>query len=108
MYIHSMYIGDMPEIEFEWDPRKAAANQKKHAVSFEEAATAFYDEDGFLLDDPDHSDEEDRFVLMGMSSHLHVLVVVHAYRGADAMIRIISARKATPSERDYYRSRLAR
>jgi len=97
----------MAEIEFEWDPRKDRANHKKHGVSFEEAATAFYDEDGVLLDDPEHSDEEDRFVILGLSSALRLLVVVHAYRGADAAIRIISARKAMSSERDFYRNRFA-
>jgi hypothetical protein len=65
------------EIEFEWDPRKDRANQAKHGVSFSEAATAFYDENGYLLDDPDHSDEEDHFVLLGLSSALRLLVVVH-------------------------------
>lgn len=98
----------MAEIEFEWDPRKDRSNRKKHGVSFNEAATAFYDEEGLLLDDPDHSDEEDRFVLLGLSSTLRLLVVVHAYRGSDAIIRIISARKATRSERDLYRGRLGR
>ncbi|MDX1430329.1 MAG: BrnT family toxin [Rhodothermales bacterium] len=98
----------MAEIEFEWDPRKDRSNRKKHGVSFDEAATAFYDEEGLLLDDPDHSDEEDRFVLLGLSSTLRLLVVVHAYRGSDAIIRIISARKATRSERDLYRGRLGR
>ena len=95
----------MAEIEFEWDPRKDRANRKKHGVSFEEAATAFYDEEGVLLDDPEHSDDEDRFVILGLSSALRLLVVVHAYRGDDATIRIISARRAMRSERDFYRSR---
>lgn len=96
----------MTEIEFEWDPRKATSNRRKHGVSFEEAATAFYDEGGLLIGDPDHSDDEDRFVLIGLSSSLRVLVVVHAYRGSDSVIRIISARRAAPSERDFYQSRL--
>jgi len=98
----------MAEIEFEWDPRKDRANRKKHGVSFEEAATAFYDEDGVLLDDPEHSDDENRFVILGVSSSLRMLVVVHAYRGDDAVIRIISARKAMNSERDFYQSRFTR
>ena len=98
----------MAEIEFEWDPRKDRANRKKHGVSFDEAATAFYDEEGVLLDDPEHSDAEARFVLLGVSSILRLLVVVHAYRGDDAIIRIISARKAMSSERDFYRSRFTR
>jgi len=98
----------MAEIEFEWDARKDRANRKKHGVSFEEAATACYDEEGLLLDDPEHSDNEDRFVILGVRSALRLLVVVHAYRGDDAIIRIISARKALSSERDLYRSRFAR
>ena len=96
----------MAKIEFEWDARKASANLRKHGVSFEEAASAFYDEGGQLIDDPDHSDEENRFILLGLSSRLRVLVVVHAYRGADSIIRIISARRATAAERDFYQTRL--
>ena len=92
----------MTEIEFEWDPRKDRANQAKHGVSFSEAVTAFYDENGYLLDDPDHSGEEDRFILLGLSAPLHLLVVVHCFRGRDATIRIISARKANPSETALY------
>lgn len=97
----------MSEIEFEWDARKASSNRRKHGVSFDEAASAFYDEGGLLLDDPDHSEDEERFILLGLSSQIRVLVVVHAYRGADSLIRIISARRATPSERDFYQSRLS-
>lgn len=67
--MHTAYVHySMAEIEFEWDPRKDRANRKKHGVSFEEAATAFHDEDGVLLDDPEHSDDEDRFVILGVSS----------------------------------------
>ena len=98
----------MAEIEFEWDPRKDRANRKKHGVSFEEAATAFYDEEGLLLEDVEHSDAEDRFVMLGLSSSLRLLVVIHAYRGDNAVIRIISARRATRPERDVYQSRLRR
>ena len=96
----------MSQIEFEWDPRKDRKNQAKHGVSFSEAATAFYDENGFLLDDPDHSEAEDHFILLGLSSTLRLLVVVHCFRGSDATIRIISARKATPSESKSYKSQL--
>jgi hypothetical protein len=71
-------------------------------VSFEEAETVFYDDRARLVDDPDHSESEDRFILLGLSRALRVLVVVHAYREADAVIRIISARKATPHERTAY------
>jgi uncharacterized DUF497 family protein len=92
----------MTEIEFEWDPRKDRVNQAKHGVSFSEAVTAFYDENGYLLDDPDHSDEEDHFVLLGLSATLRLLVVVHCFRGHDATIRIVSARRANPSETAVY------
>ena len=92
--------------DFEWDDEKAAANVDKHGVSFDEAATAFYDEEGLLLDDPDHSEGEDHFIILGISSSLRLLVVVHCYRGDDATIRIISARKALSSETVYYESHL--
>ena len=96
----------MPEIEFEWDPKKARSNQKKHGVSFDEAATAFSDEEGLLLDDPDHSEEENHFILLGVSSSLRLLVVVHCFRSDDATIRILSARKATRQETRHYESEL--
>lgn len=76
---------------FEWDEEKAAANVRKHGVSFEEAKSAFYDERAKLIDDPDHSNDEDRFVLLGLSSALRLLVVCHCYRGDGGVIRIISA-----------------
>jgi uncharacterized DUF497 family protein len=92
----------MSALHFEWDVRKAAANVKKHGVTFEEAKSAFYDERAKLIDDPDHSQDEDRFVLLGLSSALRLLVVCHCYRGDDGVIRIISARKATPKETKFY------
>lgn len=92
----------MSELHFEWDPRKAAVNFKKHGVSFEEAKSAFLDERAKLIDDPDHSEDEDRFVLLGLSSALRILVVCHCYRSDDGAIRIISARKATARERKSY------
>jgi len=93
----------MSALHFEWDERKAAANVKKHGVSFEEARSAFYDERAKLIDDPDHSeDEEDRFVLLGLISALRLLVVCHCYRGDGGVIRIISARKATAKETKSY------
>jgi uncharacterized DUF497 family protein len=95
----------MPALRFEWDPAKAAANLRKHGVSFQEAETAFSDENGLLLNDEAHSDAESRFILLGMSSALRVLVVVHCYRAADATIRIISARRATRAERGQYVAR---
>jgi uncharacterized protein len=88
----------MANIKIEWDPVKASSNLKKHGVSFEEAATAFSDDIGRLIPDPDHSDEEDRFILLGMSWSLKVLVVCHCYRDSSSIIRIISARKATKTE----------
>ncbi len=95
----------MADISFEWDPRKSRANFKKHGITFAEAETAFYDEGGLLIDDPDHSEDEDRFLLLGLSSSLRELVVSHCYRQAGGVIRIISARKATPRERQQYRSK---
>lgn len=92
----------MSALHFEWDERKAAANRKKHGVSFEEAKSAFYDERAKLIDDPDHSDEEDRFILLGLSSALRLLVVCHCYRSEKGVIRIISARKATTKEMKSY------
>jgi hypothetical protein len=95
----------MTEIRFEWDPRKARSNEKKHGVSFEEAESVFYDEQALLLEDPQPENEEERFVLLGLSAVLRVLVVVHALRGED-VIRIISARKATRLETEEYQTRL--
>jgi uncharacterized DUF497 family protein len=94
----------MRELRFVWDEKKNRANQRKHRVSFEEAQTAFYDEHATVYFDPDHSDDEDRFVLLGMSFKLRVLVVCHCYRENDTLIRIISARKADKlEEADYGR-----
>jgi uncharacterized DUF497 family protein len=90
-------------IHFEWDPRKAALNKRKHGVSFEEARTVFFDENAKVIDDPDHSESEDRFVLLGVSSALRLLLVCHCYRQDDSVIRIISARKASPRESKQYR-----
>jgi len=92
----------MASLDFTWDQAKARANIRKHGVSFDEAQTAFLDEDARLVDDPDHSDDEDRFILLGMSAAPRLLVVVHAYRETGGVIRIISARKATPRERQAY------
>ena len=92
----------MADLQFEWDRRKATANQRKHGVSFDEASTAFADEHALVIPDPDHSEDEARFVLLGLSSALRLLVVVHCFREDDDTIRIISARKASRSERRYY------
>jgi uncharacterized protein len=92
----------MSSLRIEWDPRKAEANRKKHGVTFEDAATVFADERACLIDDPDHSEEEERFVLLGLSSSLRLLVVAHCYRAEGNVIRIISARKATREEERSY------
>jgi uncharacterized DUF497 family protein len=92
----------MSTLRFDWDERKAATNAKKHGVSFEEAKSVFLDERAKLIDDPDHSDDEERFVLLGISSTLRLLVVCHCYRDAGNVIRIISARKANASESKFY------
>lgn len=98
----------MARIRFGWNPPKAAANLQKHGISFPEAETAFYDDYAAILDDPDHSAEEERFLLVGMSAALRVLVVVHCVREAETVIRLISARKATRSERAQYDARWTR
>ena len=92
----------MDDIRFEWDPAKARDNLRKHGVSFDEAKTVFADDRAILLDDPDHSAQEDRFALLGLSAPLRVLVVAHCDREGDGVIRVISARKATRSERAQY------
>jgi hypothetical protein len=89
-------------IRFTWDPAKAAANKKKHGVAFEEAQTVFYDETAIQYDDPDHSDEEDRFLMLGLSAKLRILMVSHAFRDDERVVRIISARKATKGEESAY------
>jgi uncharacterized protein len=92
----------MREIRFEWDPRKSRANKAKHGVSFEEARTAFLDENARIIRDQEHSIQEDRFILLGLSVELKLLVVCHCYRESDNVIRIISARRATTHERREY------
>ncbi|OGB29682.1 MAG: hypothetical protein A3F78_03865 [Burkholderiales bacterium RIFCSPLOWO2_12_FULL_61_40] len=92
----------MSTLHFEWDDRKAAANAKKHGVSFEEARSVFVDERAKLIDDPDHSEDEERFVLLGLSSTLRLLLVCHCYRSEGNVIRIISARKASANEAKAY------
>jgi len=86
-------------LHFDWDERKRSANKKKHGVSFEEAQSVFFDEHAIEYNDPEHSDEEDRFILVGKSYRLRVLVVCHCFRRSASVIRIISARKATRRER---------
>ncbi len=95
----------MNYLRFEWDARKASTNLKKHGISFEEAKSAFYDEHAKLIDDPDHSADEERFILLGLSFSLRLIVVCHCYRGDDGVIRIISARKASTHETKSYKQR---
>lgn len=95
----------MSALQFEWNARKATANAKKHGVSFEEARSVFYDERARLIDDPDHSEDEARFILLGLSSSLRLLLVCHCYRSDDNVIRIISTRKATAGESKSYPGR---
>ncbi|SRR4030042_2422412 len=92
----------MSDVFFEWDKKKNTLNKKKHGIFFEEAQTVFVDDNALLIHDPDHSYKEDRFILLGMSSKLRILIVCHCYRKSDKVIRIISARKATRSEQKYY------
>jgi uncharacterized DUF497 family protein len=94
----------MPDLRFEWDQRKNASNKRKHGISFEEAETVFYDDRAVLREDPDEEDE-DRFVLLGLSAGLRTLVVCHCFREDDSIIRIISARKAHREERRDYNNR---
>jgi uncharacterized DUF497 family protein len=93
----------MKSLTFEWDPTKALSNVKKHGITFEEAKTVFDDDFARLLHDPDHSEEEERFILLGMSYTLKILTVVHCYRDQDGTIRIISARESTKNEARQYK-----
>ena len=88
----------MDIIKFEWDENKNEINKKKHKISFEEV----YDEEALLIDDPEHSQEEERFIILGLSTKANLLVVCHCYRASESVIRIISARKATKTETKQY------
>lgn len=92
----------MDTINFEWDENKNEINKAKHGIAFEEAQTSFYDECALMIDDPEHSEQEDRFILMGLSEKANLLVVCHCFRESDTVIRIISARKATKTETRQY------
>jgi len=92
----------MDDIRFDWDEKKSNENKRKHGVSFEEAQSVFLDENAIRYYDPDHSHEEDRFLMLGMSLRLRMLVVCHCYRTDDMVIRIISARKANKKETAAY------
>ena len=96
-----IYIVNMNEIHFTWDSKKAKLNQRKHGVSFEEAQTVFYDDNALEYFDPDHSQAEDRFIMLGLSSKLRMLIVCYCVRSGD-FIRIILARKATAKEAKNY------
>ena len=89
-------------LTFEWDEAKSRLNRRKHGISFEEAQSVFFDENALEFSDPDHSEEEDRFLLLGRSFRLRVLVVCHCMRQSESVIRIVSARKATAKERQVY------
>lgn len=92
----------MNDILFDWDKRKAAANKKKHGISFDEASTVFYDDDALEFYDPEHSEDEDRFIMLGLSLKARILVVCHCVKESGSVIRIISARKATKHEAERY------
>jgi hypothetical protein len=89
-------------ISFEWDATKAASNFKKHGISFEEAQSVFYDDFAVQFFDNEHAENEDRFLMLGMSVNIKLLLVCHCERNADQVIRIISARKATSREQVFY------
>ena len=92
----------MSNITFEWDASKASLNKKKHGISFDEAKTVFFDEKAKVIHDPEHSDDEERFIILGLSVNVRMLVVIHCYRKNDCIIRIISVRKATQKESMQY------
>lgn len=96
----------MDTIQFEWDNNKNAINIKKHKISFEEASTVFYDDRAILFDDPEHSYEEERFLIIGTTASSKICIVSHCYREDDEIIRIISARKATKTEKSVYEKNL--
>jgi len=92
-------------IAFDWDPLKAAANLREHRVSFEEAKSVFYDEFAVQFFDENHSTDEERFILLGMSAGAKLLLVCHCEREQETVVRIISARKATKRESAFYRGK---
>ena len=92
----------MDILKFEWDENKNNINKQKHNISFEEAKTVFYDDNALMISDPEHSEQEERFILLGISAKANMLVVCHCYRQSDSVIRIISARKSTKNESKQY------
>ena len=100
-----LFIPSKKPFSFDWDEPKNRADRRKHGVSFEEATGVFYDDHALLIADPDHSLDEDRYILLGLGIAMRMLVVCHCYRERDEVIRIISARKATRRERAKYNER---
>jgi uncharacterized DUF497 family protein len=95
----------MKKIKFEWDEKKAQSNIRKHGISFEEAMSVFYDERAIEFFDDEHSEWEERFLLLGLSRKMNLLLICHCYRESNGTIRIISARKATKNEAKHYEKR---
>ena len=96
----------MDALRFKWDDEKEKINIRKHGISFDEARTVFYDEKAIQFFDPDHSEEEDRFILLGISFKLRILVVCHCFRESETVVRLFSARKADrDEEQEYWRRR---
>lgn len=91
------------DMRFEWDENKNTTNKQKHKISFDEAQTVFYDEEARIIDDPEHSEGEERFIILGLSKKANLLVVCHCYRASETVIRIISARKASKTEAKQYK-----
>ena len=89
-------------LQFEWDEHKNQINRKKHGIDFDEASSVFWDDQAILFDDPEHSDKEERFILLGMSDYARICIVCHCYRESESVIRIFSARKATKKEEERY------
>ena len=97
----------MTDLRFEWDPKKAFSNEKKHGIAFTEAQTVFLDQDALVIPDPDHSQVENRFIILGLSNKDRALVVVHCFRTDGEVIRIISARRAgTKEQKPYWERKL--
>lgn len=106
LYLYNNYNISTDGIKFQWDENKNSINRRKHHISFEEAQTVFADVDALIIDDPDHSEQEERFIIMGFSLRANLLVVCHCYRDNDSVIRIISARKATSKEARQYHDKI--
>ena len=106
LYLYNNYTISTDGIKFQWDENKNSINRRKHHISFEEAQTVFADVDALIIDDPDHSEQEERFIIMGFSLRANLLVVCHCYRYNDSIIRIISARKATSKEARQYHDKI--